>query len=606
MRTINVLGPVGFNPTGTYDATRTYQKLDVVYYQGSSYVAISDSLGQLPTNSEYWNCIATGALKQFTYDSVAEMKLDNSLENGMCAKTLGYYEKNDGGKGLYKIRTITNEDVVDEKLIVALADNTLIAELILDDVVNIKCLGAKGDDTTDDTSVFEYAQNLHRTIYVPAGNYVVNNFTFTKGIKWQFQTGSGTQWFSSGGAVIKTSTGLTISGGPEINNLVVRYNGTISDKSLRPIGIKLKSHFCTIKGLHIQDFYIGIACGVLAGGHVDYTKLYDVYSWYNYYAGLVLDGDSSNQVNFISLYDCNIGSNGVDPHDNTKEPVLNRGYGVYIGNCNAITINNGDFSSNETCSFYIDNPTTSKQTRGLTVTNCYAEQNKYCDIYYNNAGDSSRTRTVDVNFISAYFYHSSANIYYIGELYLASQFIPSSVKFMDYPNVKLEDKTCILYDLVKHKGMSYFTNAVKDIAIVLKRLTSYKISITLKGTSTGYLTAQNIVSKLYNTSIALQGTSYLQNSTRISILSAANIPVVEDTTSTYDLYVTMPDSDTDLVWYQLAGYGATAELIDLNVEEIPFIAPSTGANTPQIGAIRMNGTTPQIYVNGAWKDITIS
>lgn len=58
MSTINVLGPVGFNPTGPYDATRTYQKLDVVYYQGSSYVAISDSLGQLPTNTEYWDCIA--------------------------------------------------------------------------------------------------------------------------------------------------------------------------------------------------------------------------------------------------------------------------------------------------------------------------------------------------------------------------------------------------------------------------------------------------------------------------------------------------------------------------------------------------------------------
>lgn len=63
MSTINVLGPVGYNPTGNYDPTRTYQKLDVVYYQGSSYVAISDSLGQLPTNNEYWNCIAAGSIQ---------------------------------------------------------------------------------------------------------------------------------------------------------------------------------------------------------------------------------------------------------------------------------------------------------------------------------------------------------------------------------------------------------------------------------------------------------------------------------------------------------------------------------------------------------------
>lgn len=58
MSTISTLGPVGYNPTGDYDATKTYEKLDVVVYQGSSYVAISDSIGQLPTNTTYWELIA--------------------------------------------------------------------------------------------------------------------------------------------------------------------------------------------------------------------------------------------------------------------------------------------------------------------------------------------------------------------------------------------------------------------------------------------------------------------------------------------------------------------------------------------------------------------
>lgn len=58
MASVITLGPVGFKPTGAYDNTREYKKLDVVIYQGSSYVAISDSLGQLPTNTTYWNCIA--------------------------------------------------------------------------------------------------------------------------------------------------------------------------------------------------------------------------------------------------------------------------------------------------------------------------------------------------------------------------------------------------------------------------------------------------------------------------------------------------------------------------------------------------------------------
>jgi len=58
MSQINILGPVGYNPTGEYDNTHKYDRLDVVYYEGSSYVALQESIGQLPTNTDYWDCIA--------------------------------------------------------------------------------------------------------------------------------------------------------------------------------------------------------------------------------------------------------------------------------------------------------------------------------------------------------------------------------------------------------------------------------------------------------------------------------------------------------------------------------------------------------------------
>ena len=57
MSTVVTLGPVGFKPTGAYDNTREYKKLDVVTYQGSSYIAKSDSIGQLPTNTIYWELL---------------------------------------------------------------------------------------------------------------------------------------------------------------------------------------------------------------------------------------------------------------------------------------------------------------------------------------------------------------------------------------------------------------------------------------------------------------------------------------------------------------------------------------------------------------------
>lgn len=70
------------------------------------------------------------------FDNVADMKQATNLINGSFAKTLGYYEINDGGEAYYKIRTITNDDDVDEMTIIALYDNTLIAELIEENIMN--------------------------------------------------------------------------------------------------------------------------------------------------------------------------------------------------------------------------------------------------------------------------------------------------------------------------------------------------------------------------------------------------------------------------------------------------------------------------------------
>lgn len=170
MSTINVLGPVGFNPTGPYDATRTYQKLDVVYYQGSSYVAISDSLGQLPTNADYWLCIAAGSLKQFVYDSVASMKADNTLADGMTVQTLGYYEINDGGAATYKITDEESETEYQEEL-----ESGLYATLIINDIVNVKTLGAKCDGLTDDSNIFQYALDNFNVIELPENLSIIWN-----------------------------------------------------------------------------------------------------------------------------------------------------------------------------------------------------------------------------------------------------------------------------------------------------------------------------------------------------------------------------------------------------------------------------------------------
>lgn len=79
------------------------------------------------------------------YDTVADMKEATNLVNGSFAETYGFYSVGDKGGAKYKVRTITNDDVIDEMTIIELADDYLIAELILEDTMNVNQFGASAD-----------------------------------------------------------------------------------------------------------------------------------------------------------------------------------------------------------------------------------------------------------------------------------------------------------------------------------------------------------------------------------------------------------------------------------------------------------------------------
>lgn len=59
MSTNTVLGAVGVLPVGEWSSANTYNRLDIVTYQGSSYVAIDDvPLNTLPTDTTYWQLMS--------------------------------------------------------------------------------------------------------------------------------------------------------------------------------------------------------------------------------------------------------------------------------------------------------------------------------------------------------------------------------------------------------------------------------------------------------------------------------------------------------------------------------------------------------------------
>lgn len=115
------------------------------------------------------------------YDTIEDLKSATNLQNGSYAKTYGFYSVNDKGGAIYKIRTITNEDVVDEMTLFAITnDNTLIAELMTEDSMNVLQFGAKGNGTHDDTANIQCAINNCSTVLIPStDNYYKVTDTIT-------------------------------------------------------------------------------------------------------------------------------------------------------------------------------------------------------------------------------------------------------------------------------------------------------------------------------------------------------------------------------------------------------------------------------------------
>lgn len=138
---------------------------------------INTKLDEMADNGELTDIIAQylGLAGMITFDSVADMKAAQNLVNGSKCQTLGYYNVNDGGNAIYKIRTVTNDDVVDEMFIIEMYDDSLVGELILDDPVNILQLGAKKDNTTDIGNIVNSAISKGVNIFIPDGEYNVEN-----------------------------------------------------------------------------------------------------------------------------------------------------------------------------------------------------------------------------------------------------------------------------------------------------------------------------------------------------------------------------------------------------------------------------------------------
>ena len=131
---------------------------------------INNKLDEMVESGELQEIISAYLNSQaiFGYDNVSDMLSAENLVDGSYARTLGFYSIGDGGSASYKIRTITNEDVVDNMTILPMSSSeNLIAELIIDDVLNIKQLGSPLNGTNDDSDYLTKAVSICNNIIYP-------------------------------------------------------------------------------------------------------------------------------------------------------------------------------------------------------------------------------------------------------------------------------------------------------------------------------------------------------------------------------------------------------------------------------------------------------
>ena len=129
---------------------------------GNLQMAVNNKINRMIENGTFASIVATYLEDTpHSFDTVADMKTSTDLLDGAYAKTLGYYAKDDMGGAYYKISSTVPSGHYET------LTSGLYAELILEDTMNVRQFGAKGDGVTDDKNAIQNALNTRSKIIIP-------------------------------------------------------------------------------------------------------------------------------------------------------------------------------------------------------------------------------------------------------------------------------------------------------------------------------------------------------------------------------------------------------------------------------------------------------
>ena len=139
---------------------------------------INNKLNEMAQNGTLQEIIAEylNTKSILAFDNVSDMISSKNLIEGSYAQTYGFHNINDGGNKKYKIIKEVNAQNVNGRTKINLLHDDLYA-ISLNDTINVREYGAKGDGITDDTEAIQFCIDTfpHRNIYIPNGEYLISS-----------------------------------------------------------------------------------------------------------------------------------------------------------------------------------------------------------------------------------------------------------------------------------------------------------------------------------------------------------------------------------------------------------------------------------------------
>lgn len=305
-------------------------KLDAMYEEGKLQSIIEEFLSLNVT---------------FTYDTVSDLKQATNLIDGTYVETLGYHSMNDNGGAKYKVRTKEENEEADEMFTIALDDPSLVAEIIVEkNTLNIKQIGATGDEDTNDTSIIIAGCQSEYNVFFPEGTYQLDSQLIIK---------NATNKVISGEGIKKTI--LLINEelqGDFTSYITTDYAETINNFTFKDISVNMTSQLTTRYGISFMS---------INGLHVENVELYNNKG----YATRFNDSININ-LNNLYIHDC-------DGIDNKV------GGGIYGTNMKNVQISNSRIINCGDHAFYLNG--------GIGTSGTYNSENiEINNVYCKNIG----------------------------------------------------------------------------------------------------------------------------------------------------------------------------------------------------------------------------